>query len=135
MKTLANCTPREFLVQTNKIRKSVAKWLTLTDILGIRRERPEIAADASDEERKAALENQVRHNLTSMLDATLDKYPDETAELLGLLCFIEPEDLDNHSMIEILANFTDILNSKEVMSFFISLMQLENSGILDSAKK
>lgn len=132
MKTLANCTPREFLVQTNKIRKSVAKWLTLTDILRIRKEKPQFDADASDEEKKAALEKQVRQNLTSVLDAVLEEHPDETAELLGLLCFIEPEDLDNHNMIEILANFTDILNSKEVVSFFISLMQLENSGILDT---
>ena len=135
MKTLANCTPREFLVQTNKIRKSVSNWLTLTNILGLRKEKPQIAADASEEEKKAALENQVRHNLSSMLDAVLDEHPDETAELLGLLCFIEPEDLNNHSMIEILNNITDILNSKEVMSFFISLMQLENSGIFDTPKK
>ena len=135
MKTLANCTPREFLVQTNKIRKSVSKWLTLTNILGLRKEKPQIAADASEEEKKAALENQVRHNLSSMLDAVLDEYPDETAELLGLLCFIEPDDLDNHSMLEILTNFTDILNSKEVMSFFISLMQLESNGIFDTQKK
>ena len=135
MKTLANCTPREFLVQTNKIRKSVAKWLTVTNILGIRKEKPQFDAGASDEEKKAALEKQVRQNLTSMLDAALDEHPDETAELLGLLCFIEPEDLDNHSMIEILTNFTDILNSKEVMSFFISLMQLESNGIFDTAKK
>lgn len=134
MKTLANCTPREFLVQTNKIRKSVAKWLTLTRVLEIRKTQPKMSEDASDEEKRAALEKQVRQNLTSMLDAILEEYPEETAELLGLVCFIEPEDLDNHSMIEILSNFTDILNSKEVMSFFISLMQLGNSGIFDTAK-
>lgn len=134
MKTLANCTPREFLVQTNKIRKSVAKWLSLTQILEIRKEMPKFGEDASDEEKRAALEKQVRQNLTSMLDAVLEKYPDETAELLGLLCFIEPDDIENHSMIEILSNFTEILNSKEVMSFFISLAQLESNGILDTVK-
>lgn len=128
MKTLANCTPREFLVQTNKIRKSVEKWLTLTKILEIRKTQPK--ADASGEVSKAALEEQVRLNLSSMLDAILDEYPEETAELLGLLCFIEPEDLDNHSMIELLANVTEILNSEEVLSFFISLAQLGNRGIL-----
>ena len=130
MKTLANCTPREFLVQTSKIRKSVEKWLTLTKILEIRKNQPEVEAAASEEVRKAALEKQVRLNLSSMLDAILDEYPEETAELLGLLCFIEPEDLDNHSMIELLANVTEILNSEEVLSFFISLAQLGNRGIL-----
>ena len=133
MKTLANCTPREFLAQTNKIRKSAAKWLTLTKILEIRKTLPEAKAGASAEEKKAALEEQVRLNLSSMLDAILEKYPDETAELLGLLCFIDPDDLDNHSMIEILANVTEILNSEEVLSFFMSLAQLGNKGILTIA--
>ena len=133
MKTLANCTPREFLTQTNKIRKSAAKWLTLTKILEIRKTLPEAKAGASAEEKKAALEEQVRLNLSSMLDAILEKYPDETAELLGLLCFIDPDDLDNHSMIEILANVTEILNSEEVLSFFMSLAQLGNKGILTIA--
>ena len=133
MKTLANCTPREFLAQTNKIRKSAANWLSLTKIIEIRKTLPEVKAGASDAEKKAALEEQVRLNLSSMLDAILEKYPDETAELLGLLCFIDPDDLDNHSMIEILANVTEILNSEEVLSFFMSLAQLGNKGILTIA--
>ena len=133
MKTLANCTPKEFLVQTNKIRKSAEKWLSLTKIMEIRKRLPEVEADASEEEKKAALENQVRLNLSTMLDAILDEYPDETAELLGLLCFIDPKDLDNHSMLEILANVTEILNSEEVLSFFMSLAQLGNRGILTIA--
>lgn len=133
MKTLANCTPKEFLVQTNKIRKSAEKWLTLTKIMEIRKRLPEVEADASEEDKKAALEKQVRLNLSTMLDAILDEYPDETAELLGLLCFIDPKDLDNHSMLEILANVTEILNSEEVLSFFTSLAQLGNRGILTIA--
>lgn len=130
MKTLANCTPREFLAQTNKIRKSVANWLELTKILEIRKEQPTVDASASNEEKKAALEKQVRLNLSTMLDAILEEHPNETAELLGLLCFIDPDDLDNHSMIELLANVTEIMNSEEVLSFFISLAQLGNKGIL-----
>lgn len=133
MKTLANCTPKEFLVQTNKIRKSAEKWLSLTKIMEIRKRLPEVEADASEEDKKAALEKQVRLNLSTMLDAILDEYPDETAELLGLLCFIDPKDLDNHSMLEILANVTEILNSEEVLSFFTSLAQLGSRGILTIA--
>ena len=133
MKTLANCTPTEFLIQMNKIRKSVGKWLSLTKILEIRKHTPEIDKSASKEEQKAALEKQVRLNLSSMLDAILDDYPEETAELLGLICFIDPEDLNNHSMVEILANATEILNSQEVMDFFIALASLGNKGILTIA--
>lgn len=130
MKTLANCTPKEFLIQTNKIRKSAAKWLDLTRILEIRKEKPDIGEKASDGEKKAALEKQVRRNLSCMLDKILEEYPEETAELLGMMCFIEPEDIEKHTMGEILENISELISSKEVMSFFISLVQLENNGIL-----
>lgn len=129
MKTLANCTPREFLKQTNKIRKSVEKWLTLTQILEVRKRKPAIKEGATLAEQRAALSEQMRKNLFEMLDRMLDKHPDETAELLGLLCFIEPEDLDNHSMGELLGNIAEILNSEEVISFFISLARLGNTNI------
>ena len=41
MKTLANCNPVEFLVQTNKIRKAVWDWLSLTQVMEIRKNLPE----------------------------------------------------------------------------------------------
>jgi hypothetical protein len=57
MKNLANCKPSEFLSQTNKIRKSVEKWLKLTDIINIRKRipvgMPEITADLSSDELEA----------------------------------------------------------------------------------
>lgn len=134
MKNLANCTPREFLVQTNKIRKSVAEWLTLTKIKEIRKNLPEIKADATDEERRKATNEQVKKNLTAILDSVLEEHPDETAELLGLLCFVEPDDIDNHKMSEFLGQFSEIISCEEVLSFFISLVQLEKTGIFDTAK-
>lgn len=134
MKTLANCSPREFLVQTNKIRKSVSKWLTLTGIMEIRKTLPEMPKDISDEDREKAIEKQVRTNLTRILDVVLDEYPEETAELLGLLCFIEPEDLDNHPMTEILASFSDIIGSPEVIGFFTSLTQADLIDTFGGAK-
>lgn len=134
MKNLANCTPREFLVQTNKIRKSVAEWLTLTKIKEIRKNLPEIKADATDEERRKATNEQVKKNLMAILDSVLEEHPDETAELLGLLCFVEPEDIDNHKMSEFLGQFSEIISCEEVLSFFISLAQLGNKGIFDTAK-
>lgn len=133
MKTLANCTPREFLKQTNKIRKSVEKWLTITQILEVRKRKPDIPKGATLAEQRAALSEQMRKNLFEMLDRALDKYPDETAELLGLLCFIEPEDLDNHSMAELLGNIAELLGSEEVINFFISLAKLGNTNISGTA--
>ena len=104
MKNLANCTPREFIAQTNKIRKSVA--------------------DA--EERKKAYNEQGKKNLNAILDEALEKHPDETIELLGLMCFIEPNDLDNHSMKELFGSFSELMNCDEVINFFGSLLRLAN---------
>lgn len=126
MKTLANCTPKEFLRQTNKIRRSVANWLEMTKVMEIRKNLPKIAEDATPAERKAAIEEQVKKNLSAMLDSVLEDHPDETAELLGLLCFVEPEDLDNHKMSEFLGAFNEIIADREVLGFFASLLQLEN---------
>ena len=129
MKTLATCDPVEFLVQTNKIRRSVEKWLTLTQIIQIRKRLPVLPEDA--ENRKEAMDEQVKKNLTAILDAVLEDHPVETAELLGLLCFVDPEDLKNHKMTEFMAAFSELVNSPEVVGFFTSLMQLGQMGIFD----
>lgn len=134
MKNLANCTPREFLVQTNKIRKFAAQWLSLTKILEIRKHTPVLPKDAKTEDKKKALEKQAMKNLSDMLDAILDEHPEETAELLGMLFFVEPEDLDNHSISEFLAGFSEIISDKNVLGFFTSLMSLGTQHISDTAK-
>lgn len=134
LKTLANCNPKEFLVQTNKIRKFVANWLSLTKVLDIRKNAPKINEDASKEEKEKALQDQVKQNLSAMLDSILEEHPEETAELLGLLCFVEPEDLENHTMVEFLGAFAELLNNQEVLSFFTSLAQLVNNPTSDTAK-
>lgn len=134
MKNLANCTPTEFLVQTNKIRKSVSKWLSLTKIMDIRKNLPKLKEDATEAEKKAALEKQAKKNISAMLDSCLEEHPQETAELLGMMCFVEPKDLDNHTMTEFLGAYAEIINSPEVLSFFGSLMQLARTDILEPAK-
>lgn len=134
MKTLANCDPKEFLVQTNKIRKSVASWLSITKILEIRKEKPNIPEGATPEEKKNAVQGQMRKNLMSMLDSILDEHPEETAELLGLICFVDPDDLENHTMAEFLGAFTDIIECPEVIGFFTSLMQLAQNNTSGTAK-
>lgn len=133
MKNLANCTPIEFLKQTNRIRKSVEKWLTDTQILEIRKNVPElmkINKDMPDEERvriftenKRLMEEASRTNLFKMLDAVLEEHPEETLELLALCCFFEPEDANNHTIEEYLDAFSDLIGNASVMGFFTSLAQ------------
>lgn len=140
MKTLVNCKPSEFLRQTARIRKSVSKWLTDTDILNIRKRKPvyEIApANATQEERAEIIKRnaeaereQMRKNLAAMLDAILEDHPDETLEVLALCCFVEPGAVDDHPVSEYLAAVTEILNDETVLSFFTSLLRLGQTTTL-----
>lgn len=133
MKTLASCDPVEFMVQTNKIRKAAEKWLTLTKIRDIRRRIPKVKPNA-DAENRRALREQVEKNISAIFDVVLEDHPQETAELLGLMCFIEPEDLKNHTMTELFGAFNELMRSPEVLDFFTSLMQLGKKHISTTAR-
>ena len=135
LKNLVNCTPSEFLRQTNRIRKSVEKWLKVTDIMAIRKRMPEgmpeVKSDMSKDEARAVLEKrksmlaeQSQRNLKAMLDAMLDEHPDETLEVLALCSFIEPEDIDNHKVSLLIHTFNEILQDKDVVDFFTLLTSL-----------
>lgn len=126
MKNLANCKPSEFLKQTNKIRKAVANWLTATDIVNIRKRKPRINDDMSDEEKQKALSEQVNENFNTILDTILDKHPDETLELFGLMCFVDKEHIDDYTVSEYLDSFNELMNDKAVLTFFTSLMSWES---------
>lgn len=124
LKNLANCTPKEFIVQTNRIRHSVESWLKLTDIPTIRAQHAVINDDMTTEEREAANYEQGKKNLNEILDSVMEKHPDETVELLSMLCFVEKEDIDKYTMTEYLAAFNELIGNKEVVNFFTSLIQL-----------
>lgn len=126
MKNLANCKPSEFLVQTNKIRKSVGKWLTDTDIANIRKRMPKLPDDVTDEERKQALDKQATENFNAILDSILDEHPTETLELIALLCFVEPDKVDDYSVPEYLESYNEMIGNEAVMGFFISLVNWVN---------
>lgn len=142
-KNLATCKPSEFLKQTNRVRKSVEKWLTKTNIMGIRGRKVEgletVPENASEDEayeiRKRNAEKitaQQKKNLNDMLTAAMEECPDETLELLALLCFVEPENVDDHSIAFYLNNLTDIISDKDVLGFFTSLAQLGQTGIFSA---
>ena len=144
MKTLANCKPSEFLVQTNKIRKAVDRWLTDTDIINIRKRMPvyeKAASNASADEKVRVIERnaeldreQTRKNLQAIFDAMLDEHPEETLEILALCCFVDPAKVDDYPIGTYLRAITDLITDEAVLSFFSSLASLGQSGILNSAK-
>lgn len=135
MKNLANCKPSEFLKQTNRIRKSVEKWLTVTDVMSIRKRMPEgmpevqagmsqDEVDAIREKQRQMMAEQSQRNLKDMLDSMLDNHPDETLEVLALCCFVEPENVDDHTVSEYLLSINELLADEAVRDFFTFLMQL-----------
>lgn len=135
MKNLANCTPSEFLKQTNRIKKSVEKWLKATDIMEIRKRMPkgmpEVTADMSTSEKQKVLEKrqkmlreQSNKNLSAMLDAMLEEHPEETLEVLALCCFVEPEDVDSNPMSYYLRSVYEMIEDDAVKDFFTLLMSL-----------
>ena len=126
MKNLANCNPSEFLTQTNRIRKSVSKWLTDTDIVNIRKRMPKIDENASDEERKKAYSKQASENINAVLDSILDEHPDETLELLALCCFVEPENVNDYKMSDYFSSLTELMGDEAVIGFFQSLASWAN---------
>lgn len=124
LKNLANCTPSEFLTQTNKIRKAVSKWLTLTDIQGIRKRQPVFTEDMTDEEKQAAIKKQTNENFNAILDSVMEEHADETLEVLALASFVDPKDVDKHTVKEYLVSFTELLNDEDIIGFFTSLIDV-----------
>lgn len=120
-KNLANCTPKEFMVQTRLIKKSVERWLTETDIMNIRKNMPELPEDIDEETKQKKLKEQSAQNLSAMFDAIFEEHPDETVELLALVCFVPVNEIDNYPMTYYLESITELLNDKTVWDFFISL--------------
>lgn len=142
-KNLANCKPSEFLKQTYKIKRSVAEWMDAVDVLAILKQKPQLIATAAlpEEERKKAEEanakiarDQVKKNLSDLLDKALEENAEKTLEVMALCCFIEPEDADNHPMSEYLESLGELISDAGVMSFFTSLVQLGQTDIVTAVK-
>ena len=135
MKNLATCTPTEFVTQTAKIKASVANWLNLTKINDIRSKVPayKVIPKGANAEDKAQIikdnaqmkKDQALANLSEILDQVLIEHPTETLEVLALVCFVEPDHVDDHTMDEYFQCIMDMMQNKSVLSFFSLLAQIE----------
>ena len=145
MKNLANCKPSEFLAQTFKIKKEVEAWMRDCGIFEIRAELPKIEPipeNASDDEKKRAIALNMQimrkkgmENFMRILDGALDKNAEGTLRILALCCFIEPSDVDNHAMGEYLGAISEVLDDKNVISFFTSLVRLGQMNMPSASEK
>lgn len=139
-KNLANCKPTECMAQMYKIKKKAEKWMKDTGIAEIRKRKPEveiIPPDATEEEKaeiyarnKESVAKMAKENVSMILDSVMDKHPAETLELLALLCFVEPQDVDNYKTAFYLRNLAEMISDEDVLAFFTSLVSLEQIGFL-----
>lgn len=144
MKTLANCKASEFLKQTFRMKEAVEQWLKLTDVLNIMRKtapQTDFGENMTEEEKaKVIAENvflkreQFKENILDALKAVMYEYPEETVKILGMCCFIEPEDADNYSVAFYLNAITGLIEDKAVVDFFISLARLGQKNTSDVSK-
>ena len=135
MKNLATCTPTEFVAQTAKIKNSVKNWLDVTQVLKIRQKAPafKVAPENATAEQRAEVirENallqreQAMNNLNEIFEEMLVEHPQETLEVLALVCFVEPADVDKHTMSEYLDCVMDMLQNESVLRFFSLLARTQ----------
>lgn len=121
MKNLANCNPIEFMQQTYKIAKRVKELNAETHFLDIRKHQPDLTGKETEKEKKEAMSKQGQKNLWDMYECLMENSPREAAEILGLMCFIEPEEIENYKGLNFMSDAIELLKSKEVNDFFLSL--------------
>lgn len=139
MKNLANCKPTEFFAQTNKIRKAVQKWITVTNLMEIRRRVPKIETQRGEvtkeglaesiEQRKTAFAEQALKNTFDILEQALEVHPQETMAIIALVCFVDPEDIDNYQVSDYLDSIAELITNRSVVNFFYSLGALGRQNI------
>lgn len=129
MKNLSNCKPSEFLAQTIKIKNLVRDWLDATKIMDIRKNFSQVDKNLSAEERTDAILNQALSNWSDMLDRMFIDNAKKTLALIALVNFVEPERVDEHEMGDYLQSIGELLSDSRVLSFFTSLVRLNQQNI------
>lgn len=130
-KTLANCSLKDFLRQTNKIRHAAADFYKIIGIADIRKILPTYKGDETPEEKEKLRTEQGKKNISLVLDKCLDENIDKTIEIIGLMCFKSAEEAAEMDAGEFLDVCFDVLGSERVITFFTKLV---SSGLIDTAK-
>ena len=129
MKNLSNCKPSEFLAQTIKIKNLVRDWLDATKIMDIRKNFSQVDKNLPAEERTNAIVNQALSNWSDMLDRMFIDNAEKTLALIALVNFVEPERVDEYEMGDYLQSISELLSDSRVLSFFTSLVRLNQQNI------
>lgn len=123
MKTIANCTPKEFAAQTVKIAETISLYIDA--LRDVRAKLPKLPENATAEDiRKAGTENFV-----SILKWCMDANADVTMELCGSFCFMSGDEFANLDPAEGedgIAALFDVLCSERCLRFFDMLLHAKS---------
>lgn len=128
MKTLANCTLKEFLQQINKIKKKAAAFYEVIGIGDIRRTLPVFKGDETPEQRKEIIRKQGMKNISAIIDKCIDENIDATVELIGLMCFKTADEAAEMEVSEFIDVVLETVGSQRCIDFFTKLV---NSGLIN----
>ena len=123
MKTLANCTPKEFAVQTAKIAATVRRYAD--GVRAIRQKLPELPDNASAED----IRNASVDNFMDILSWCMDINADGTMELCGAVCFMSGEEFANLDPAEGedgIAAVLEVFCSDRALCFFAALLRVNS---------
>ena len=123
-KTIATCTPSEFMAQGYRLAGKAKALFEMAGIAEIRKRMPEYKEEDTPEERKEKMQKQGKENLWAIFDELFGKYPKETTEVFGLMCFIEPAEIDSYNGMELMAKCIDMLGDENVATFLVSLSKI-----------
>lgn len=129
MKTLANCTLKEFLQQINKIKKKAAAFYDVVGIGDIRRTLPVFKGDETPEQRKEMIRKQGMKNISAIIDKCIDENIDATVELIGLMCFKTADEAAEMEVSEFVDVVLETVGSQRCIDFFTKLV---NSGLIST---
>lgn len=128
MKTLANCTLKEFLQQINKIKKKAAAFYDVVGIGDIRRTLPVFKGNETPEQRKEMIRKQGMKNISAIIDKCIDENIDATIELIGLMCFKTADEAAEMEVSEFIDVVLETVGSQRCIDFFTKLV---NSGLIN----
>ena len=126
MRTIANLSGVEILRAINRTRHAVEKLMKKTDVLTIWRKNPTFTGKETPEERHEKQRKQLKQNLNDMLDALLEKHPEETYECIMALCVRDEGEPEPDGIEMVMAAF-NLISDKRVLDF---LLRLGKSGLI-----
>lgn len=128
MRTIANLNGVEFLRAVNRTRHAVEKLMKVTDVLSIWRKNPAFTGKETPEEKLEKQKNQIKQNLSDMLDSLLEKHPEETYACIMAMCVCDEGEPEPDGIEMVMAAF-NLISDKRVLDF---LLQLGKSGLIDT---